>query len=476
MIVNFVSVWTGTKYSPEYVPILHDMVSRNLSNLDQRHFCITDRPHELPDGIQAIPADPTLEGWWQKLALFSPDMPWSWGERLLFMDLDSCVVGRLEDLAQTKGIALDWHTGALGSAVMCWDHGEHRRIWLDYIAMSEDERAAMKVRLHGDQDWMTEVSRKEWTIWPKNWILSYRSHSTSWPPAGSKVVCFHGVPKPHEAGGWVPNVWKPNGFTSLPEMTGVNVSYDTLHENVRANAPRDLPWFTGYHPNDRTCVLVCGAPSMRDSLGAIKDHKRRGTPIVTVNNALKFLAENGVTPTSHAMLDARPENAAFVENPVEGVRYFVASQCHPSVFDALEGQDVIMWHNAIGDGDDLVEITKDYVRDDRPLIQVPGGCTVGLRAMYLIFMSGFRKIHIYGMDSSYDGEQHHAYPQPLNDKDAGLNVVMGNKQYHCARWMARQAEEFRGHFHDLEARGMTIFVHGKGLIPDMARAIRRETA
>lgn len=474
MIVNFVSVWTGDKYAPEYVPILHNQMGRNCSEIEQRHWCITDRPEELPEMIEPIPADPSLPGWWQKLKLFDPANPWAEGDRICFMDLDTCVVGRLEDMVQRKGMALDWHTSSMGSAVLVWDHGEHSRIWTDYQAMTEEGREQMRATLVGDQDWMDHVSRSEWEEWPKDWVLSYKSHATSWPPSGSKIVCFHGKPKPHEAVGWPENVWKINGFTSLPEMTGVNVTHDALYANVAENVKRDLPWFTGYRPNNRTCVLVCGGPSMADSLDAIKAHKRRGTPIVTVNNALRFLIGHGVMPTSHAMLDARPENVSFVQNVVPGVRYFIASQSHPSVFDALEGQDVVMWHNAIGDGAQLEEIAAAYERHDRPLIQVPGGCTVGLRAMYLIYMSGFRKLHVYGMDSSYAEGRHHAYDQALNDADATLEVVMGGNHYLCARWMARQAEEFRGEFHDLTARGMSIFVHGRGLIPDMARAIRQE--
>jgi hypothetical protein len=40
--------------------------------------------------------------------------------------------------------------------------------------------------------------------------------------------------------------------------------------------------------------------------------------------------------------------------------------------------------------------------------------------------------------------------------------------------MARQAEEFRGTWFDLKREGVSIFVHGRGLIPDMARALRAE--
>jgi hypothetical protein len=290
------------------------------------------------------------------------------------------------------------------------------------------------------------------------------------------VVIFNGQPKPHECDGWVREVWKVGGLTSLPVMTGVNVSYDLIWENVASAVRRPhLPWFTGHQERKGTVVLCCGGPSLRDSLPAIRDHKRRGAVVVSVNNALGFLMEHGVTPSSHVMLDARPENAAFVRSGPD-IRYFVASQCHPDVFDALEGKDVIVWHNAVGDGEDLEKIAKPYETADRPIIQVPGGGTVGLRAMWLIWFSGFRKLHVYGMDGSYEDGAHHAYAQPLNDGEELLQVMMGGKAYACARWMARQAEEFRGTWRDLQRYGMRLFVHGRGLIPDMARLLAAPTA
>jgi hypothetical protein len=478
MIINVVSVWMGAKYGPDYVPILHDMIGRNLSNIEQRHWCLTDRPEEIPEGIHAVepPEGYGLDGWWWKLALFSDLMPWDAGDRMLFMDLDSAVVGRLEDLAERKGAVLDWHMDTLNSSVMVWDHGEHRGIWSQYAAMSPADRQEMRERLHGDQDWIDQVSRQEWDWFPKDWVLSYRKHATSWPPSGSKVVCFHGEPKPHDATGWVPNVWKLNGFTSLPEMTGVNVSYETLHENVKANVPRKLPWFTGFREHSREAVLVCGGPSLAGSIEQIRNRRHRGASLITVNNAMRFLLEHGLTPTTHVMLDARPENVSFVQNAPEKVQYLLASQCHPSLFDALSDRNVVMWHNAIGEGDELQAIAKPYEDFSHPLLQVPGGCTVGLRAMYLIFISGFRKLHIYGMDSSYEDKAHHAYQQPLNDGEPTLSIAMGEKRYTCARWMVRQAEEYRGQFHDLTDRGMRIWQHGRGLIPDMTRAMVRERA
>jgi len=196
----------------------------------------------------------------------------------------------------------------------------------------------------GDQEWLSEVGG--WLLLPKGWCVSYRWQAEAWPPSDSKVVQFHGATKPHDVTtGWVPNVWKVGGFTSFPVVKGVNTTLDQRMDNVRSAVKRDLPWFTGFRDEGRVAVICCGAPSMKDCIGDIKAQKRRGAQIISVNNAWRFLVANGITPDVHVMLDARPENAAFVNDAPKSMRFVLASQCHPDVFDALD-DDALAAHCA----------------------------------------------------------------------------------------------------------------------------------
>src|SRR4029077_4234365 len=92
----------GEKFSPAYVVHLKDMVIRNLDAVEGRFVCFTDRPHELPEGIGTAPLPADLPGWWSKLALFRkglfPD-----GDRVLFFDLDTLIVGAIDRLAAYNG-------------------------------------------------------------------------------------------------------------------------------------------------------------------------------------------------------------------------------------------------------------------------------------------------------------------------------------------------------------------------------------
>lgn len=482
MAVHVVTVCTGEKYDPRCVEIVHDMVARNLSNIDVQHWCLTDRPEALPNGVAPIAA--TLPGWWAKVELFADRMPWAVGDRVLYFDLDVVITGQLEELAQTKGIIRDWNWPCYNSSVMVWDHGEHREIWSMFhpSAMDRPDSVVPAELLPagqvngGDQAWITAVS--DWTTFPAGWCRSARD-GEAWPPSNCKVLVFHGARKPTDVPtGWIADVYRVGGHTSLPVMDGANVETDVILRNVRAAVKRDLPWFTGFGPVKQAVVLVAGGPSMRDHVAAIRFHQKRGARIVSVNNAWRFLVENKITPDTHILLDARPENVDFVRDAPASTRYLVASQCHPDVIDALleQGRDVVLWHNNFGDGEQMREILApwwDEGPDQRPCILIPGGGTVGLRALWLSAFSGYRRIHVYGMDSAYDeAGDHHAYPQTINDEDAALSVVLGDKTYRAAVWMVRQAEEFKWHWRDLAKEGVRLFVHGRGLIPDIAKKLK----
>ena len=483
MTLNVVSVRVGTKFSPDYVLKLHDMIARNLSTRDDvNHYCLTDDPLSLPEGVTPIPHNPELPGWWQKVFLFSPDMPWKEGERVLYMDLDCIVTGRLEELVERKGIVADWNWPCFNSSVMCWDHGEWSAIWSAFTLDLMDGEWIGSVpkgllpagqRNGGDQAWISWLLEDDWRTFPPDWCRSY-ADATLWPPEGCKVVVYHGeTHKPHlePPTSWIHNIWKVGGYTELAPMSGMNVAKDRALANVAANIQRDVDWFTGMPEHRGTLVLVCGGPSMKDHLREIRDHKLRGAKIATVNNAMRYLLSVGIKPDHHIILDARPDNVAFLQDAPEGIRYFLASQVDPSLFDALKHRDVILWHNGIGDGEEITELCKDI---DKPCVIVPGGCTVGLRSCWLAFGSGYRKIHVYGMDSSYSGGEHHAYPQALNDADAVIEVALGEKRYTCAKWMARQANDFKVMYPQITAAGMQLFVHGTGLIPDLWRAMRMQ--
>ena len=168
-----------------YVNTLREMVARNLS-LPHEFVCLKDVGE--------------LTGYWSKIELFRPGR---FEGRVLYMDLDSVIVGPLDELAQTKGIIdladWGWPTHTFGSGVMVWDGGEHQEIFTKFGEWVPNV-------FEGDQDWITHLGG--WKALPAHLCRSYRYDCVKAPPNGCVHVSMHGSPKPHEVvDGWVPGKW-----------------------------------------------------------------------------------------------------------------------------------------------------------------------------------------------------------------------------------------------------------------------------
>lgn len=198
----------------EYVAKLKSMVARHLTT-PHNFVCLTDDPTRHPDlsydEYYGLPVPNSswakddfahgLTGWWAKIYLFSPGR---FTGRVLFLDLDTVIVGSLEKLAQSKGIIhlkdWGWTKNDYGSGAMVWDAGEHSEIWTQY-------NANVPHRFRGDQDYLTALGG--WPALPKGLAVSYRYVSKIAPPDGAVAVCFHGTPRCHEVTtGWVPDYWR----------------------------------------------------------------------------------------------------------------------------------------------------------------------------------------------------------------------------------------------------------------------------
>ena len=448
----------------EYTNILFDMVKRNLPEGFEGTFSVfTDSYDEgYAPGITVRPLPEYLPGWWAKLGLFKPGV-FEDGERVLFLDLDTLICGPLDAIAAYDGdfaILRDFyrHDG-LQSSVMLWRAGTQQHIWHRW------EIAGMPQDPGGDQWWIEQCVTSPDILQDKFPSLFESYKLLRGAPMKASVIVFHGLPRPHEVGGWAAEVWKVGGMTRA-ELTAVcNTEREELVRNVTNAISLDCEWFDfeeGYADHDGHCVIVGGGPSLASQIESIRQRQKDGQYVWALNNAARFLHENGIRVDVQVILDARPENAAFV-HPKAGM-YLIASQAHPSVFAAARLYDTVIWHPHT----DVVESLVSNVKD-KPVHLIGGGTTVGMLAMSLAFLVGYRRIHLYGLDSCYHGPQHHAYRQSMNDSERLLDVVWNDRRYVCAPWMAGQADEFLGLYSFMVSEGVIITAHGEGLIPDMVK-------
>lgn len=240
-----------------------------------------------------------------------------------------------------------------------------------------------------------------------------------------------------------------------------NMPREKRFANVEINSARpNVPWVKEVPAHDEHAVLVGGGPSAADFLIEIRNRATQGQDIFALNGAASWLAQHGLIPECQVIFDARAQNRRFVR-PIAAHQFLIASQCDPVIFDILADEDVRLFHH---DEDGI----RDHFRGNTILIG--GGVTVGLTAMVLVYALGYRRLHLYGYDSSDRDGASHAYSQdeagPENER---RQVWVGRKMFSVSQGMYAQAMAFPQVAQALIDRGCTITVHGSGLLPEIVR-------
>lgn len=255
---------------------------------------------------------------------------------------------------------------------------------------------------------------------------------------------------------------------------GINTPEPVILEQVATNIRRGLRQAMPYSPNEQTAVIVGGGPSLNipEVMMDLKVAVATGGKVVALNGAYQWCIDHDIKPSCMVMLDAREFNARFVETPVERCHYMLAAQCHPRAFDICQDRTVTIWHGLSGGEAEQALLDEYYFKRWYP---VTLGTTVAMRAISLLRMLGFMKIEMFGVDSCWLDETHHAYDQPENAKDRKMSVWLRPRdrddkaqRFICSPWQAKQAEDF---LELTKERGdsFELNVHGPGLIATMIR-------
>lgn len=216
---------------------------------------------------------------------------------------------------------------------------------------------------------------------------------------------------------------------------------------IDATLARGLPlWQPATAESDVPLAVVGSGPSVGDHLDEIRAFPG---PVWAVNGAFGYLMSVGVTPTAFVSCDPLPAIADYVW-PVERVAYLLASVCHSAVFDKLDGARVEVWHCAAG---------NDFPSGS---VVIGGGPFTSHRAVSLGYAAGHRKIHLWGVDSSYrETEYVYGAAQPSDAVgDKTITVACGGRLFKTSPILIHQASFFAKL--DSEYPGL-IEVHGDGL-------------
>jgi hypothetical protein len=164
--------------------------------------CLTDM--DVP-GVDCIPLKRNWPGWWSKMELFDPELPGGF----LFMDLDTVIVGPLDDIEKVDKLTLlrDFYRDGvklregLGGGLIYFPAGDERQpLWNDFNIRPS---LTMAMNRRGDQHYFEHFWLRRGDRWQNvvpSQVVSYKVHCTHGIPPDARVLCFHGKPRPWEVG------------------------------------------------------------------------------------------------------------------------------------------------------------------------------------------------------------------------------------------------------------------------------------
>lgn len=230
-------------------------------------------------------------------------------------------------------------------------------------------------------------------------------------------------------------------FKARPPLPG-----GAIMANVRDATRRGLSWATDW-PRDLT-IIANGPTALHADLDA---------PVLAVNGAINLFGEVG--PTYWVAFDPQEGVADLLPaDPPKNTIYFVASQCHPAVFDKLKGRDVRLWH---------VEHPDEQFRD-----AVPSAVSVTLMAMQLMARLGYRRFETWGWDGCYLDGRDHAAPQARDPSLVeDIRIRVGDEVFETTTSWAAEAQDACAL---LALADFKVTIHGGGMIGAIVKArVRR---
>jgi hypothetical protein len=214
----------GEKFGPEYVNRLGAAIWRHHPGPPPRFLCLTDDPAGVE--YPTAPIDTDLPGAWAQLALFRPH-PALEGRRVLYLDLDTVVVGSLAPLLAYDGefaIVRDpwppraWnarHTRPLWTSwCMSIAPGVGRELWGRIEAdPARCARGLLGVRFFITEHMPADVNVDLWEDVAPGVLGSLKADKLHDGPGGFAAIQCHGRPKPHElpAHHWARRAWEGGG-------------------------------------------------------------------------------------------------------------------------------------------------------------------------------------------------------------------------------------------------------------------------
>jgi hypothetical protein len=153
--INFITVCTD-----RYPLVYAEKITRQfkkLTNLNVEYFCLTDRPRDIGDWATPLELPVKSDGWWNKVNLFSSDMPEGW---ILYLDIDIVIMHSFDEeilwtISQDQNLAcisdaIHWMGEKFSSSLMLFKSGTQEHVYKKFMT----EHNSLATRDGGDQVWV----------------------------------------------------------------------------------------------------------------------------------------------------------------------------------------------------------------------------------------------------------------------------------------------------------------------------------
>ena len=123
----------------------------------------------------------------------------------------------------------------------------------------------------------------------------------------------------------------------MQKIEGCNIktakSTEEIIENIKYNVSKNyVNLLDSYAWRENIPIaIVGGGPSLKNTVGELKNYKY----IIACGSVHDYLLENKVVPHYCVICDPDEIMGNYLQKKTQHTTYFIASQCHPSIFKLL---------------------------------------------------------------------------------------------------------------------------------------------
>ncbi len=257
--------------------------------------------------------------------------------------------------------------------------------------------------------------------------------------------------------------------------------------NIRSAMLRGLPSIKVLPAHKNTMVLACFGPSLKRTLGELSNDIANGGDLYTVSGAHSFLIDRGFKPTGHVEVDPRPIASKRFGRPNSEVAYFLSSACSREMLNAVAGFETWLFHV-----DSFAEEARLISSMSPGEFLVSAGSNVGMAALAVGSVLGYRRFIIHGMDCSFEISDDflywprdkqmppslrrevnfHAGAHPHEDQDM-YRVWVGNRAFLSSPQMFQGAQDFM--LWKAQRPSYRYILRGDGFLQNLVPFLKRQS-